>query len=116
MTGENTRRASTPATYGSGRRSHARCSRLTARNRKAPTMVSAAEYFENIAKPAQTPVPHQYRNARPPSAGKARIRHSAALVNAQSNGPSGNTQPPLVMPKTGDRLSVSAAQNPALGP
>ena len=39
----------------------------------------------------------------------------AAPVSAQSSGPSGRTQPPLVMPKTGDRFRVTAAQKPALG-
>src|SRR5271165_4737914 len=84
------------------------------RNANAPAMVRMAEYLENRARPAHTPVPHQYPQW--PRSGNARTRHRAAPVNAQSSGPSGSTQVPLVMPNTGDRLSVAAAQKPARWP
>src|ERR1700748_3483831 len=86
------------------------------KNRNAPPIVRIAEYLANSARPAQTPAPYQYTHAAWRFAGNARIRHNAAPVNAQSSGPSGKTQVPLVIPKTGDRFSVSAAQKPASGP
>src|ERR1700722_5698566 len=86
------------------------------KNRKAPPIVRIAEYLANSARPAQAPAPHQYNHVAGRFPGNARIRHSAAPVKAQSSGPSGKTQVPLVIPKTGDRFSVTAAQKPALGP
>src|SRR4029077_19055737 len=62
------------------------------------------------ASPAQNPAPSHHANAPRSS---ARTRQSAAPSNAQSNGPSGSTHVPVVTPNTGDKLSSTAAHNPA---
>ena len=113
ITGLNSAKATSAATYGSGRASQCRCARLVSRNTNAPPIVSTAEYLDSKARPAQIPAPsHQARPRSAPRSAMACIRHSAAPSNAQSSGPSGNTQVALVTPSTGDRLNANAAQNP----
>ena len=80
----------------------------TADTARRPPRVSTAEYFENSASPAHSPLPA----TTPAPRSSARTRHSAAPSSAQSSGPSGSTQVPVVTPNTGDRFSSTAAQNP----
>src|SRR5438874_13575462 len=78
-------------------------------------MVSTAEYLEHRARPAHMPVPSHQPHAARPSDGSAATRQTAAPSRAASSGPSGNTQLPLLIPKSGARFSTTAAQKPASG-
>src|SRR4051794_5806688 len=79
-------------------------------------MLSAAEYFEHSAKPAQRPAAAHQPQAFRPFDGRAATRQEVAPKRAASSGPSGNTHVPEVMPKTGTRFSSTAAHSPAGAP
>src|SRR5580700_1147856 len=78
-------------------------------------MVSTAEYLEHRARPAHTPVPSHQPHAAQHSERNAAMRQTAAPSRAASSGPSGNTQLPLLIPKSGAKFSTTAAQKPASG-
>ena len=77
--------------------------------------VSAAEYLANSASPTQSPLASHHGRAERPSPAAHGPGTSAAPSRAASKGPSGSTQPPVVTPNTGARLSVTAAHSPARG-
>ena len=79
-------------------------------------MVSTAEYLEHRARPAHMPVPSHQPHAARLSECNAATRHTPAPSRAVSSGPSGNTQLPLLIPKSGARFSTTAAQKPASRP
>ena len=86
------------------------------KNRNAPAIVSAAEYFEESASPEQIPAASHQPHAARPCADNALIRHNTAPSNAAINGPSGKTQLAEVMPSTGAAFSTAAAHRPARSP
>src|SRR5262249_23218500 len=84
-------------------------------NRKpmAPSIVSTAEYFEQSARPAHAPAPsHQPHVARCIERSAA-IKQAVAPRRPATNGPSGSTHVPVLMPKSGARFNTTAAHSPA---
>src|ERR1700737_2890709 len=80
-----------------------------------PARVSAAEYFEQSAKPAHAPVANHQPQAARPSERSAAIKHADMPSKAAKSGPSGKTQVPAVIPRTGAKFSTTAAHRPASG-
>src|SRR5262249_17898263 len=107
--------ATIAATYGCGRVSQRRLTDSVARNAAAPVRVSAAEYLEPSARPAETPVASHHPHAAWPSERSAGIRHATEPSNAAKSGPSGSTQLPAVTPSTGTIFSTTAAHSPDSG-
>ena len=88
-----------------------RCSRLDSRYRSAPGIVSDRRI---LRQQRQRPRKVRRRATTPAFArSSACTRHSAAPSSAQSNGPSGSTQVPVVTPNTGEMFSSTAAHSPA---
>src|SRR5205807_1619057 len=81
----------------------------------APSKVSAAEYFEQSAKPAHAPVANHQPQAARPSERNAATKQVKAPSRAAKSGPSGTTQVPPVTPRTGAKFSTTVAHQPASG-
>src|SRR5437773_9142042 len=81
-----------------------------------PSRSSAAEYLEQSARPAHRPVASHQRQDAGPSTGSAAIRQVKVPSKAAKSGPSGKTQLPAVIPRTGAAFNTTAAHKPASRP